>query len=65
MERLDMRIGEVSTELIISEGVGPLSAGEVKQLVEMVLAEVRKERDRAAQYDHDVTVRDRASYRRS
>jgi hypothetical protein len=56
----DVRINEVVTEIAVTEGVGPLSAEEVKRIVAIVMAQVRTEQDRHAQRAKDTTIRDRA-----
>ena len=55
-----MKIGEVVTEMSITEGVGTLGPEEVKKIVALVLEQVRQEQDRAAQRERDVTIKDRA-----
>ena len=60
MAEMDVRIGEVATEMVVTEGVGSLSAEEVKRLVALVLEQVRQEQDRMAQRQRDVVVNDRA-----
>lgn len=57
---MDVKIGEVVTEMVVTEGVGSLSPQEVKKLVSLVLEQVRVERDRAEQKSRDVTIQDRA-----
>ena len=56
----DVRINEVVTEIAVTEGVGPLSAEDVKRIVAIVLAQIRTEQDRHAQRAKDTTIRDRA-----
>jgi hypothetical protein len=56
----DVRINEVSTEISFTEGVGPLSPEQVKKLVALVLAEVKREQDRVEQRRKDTTIRERA-----
>jgi hypothetical protein len=56
----DVRINEVVTDIAVTEGVGPLSAEEVKRIVALVMAQVRTEQDRHAQRAKDTTIRDRA-----
>jgi hypothetical protein len=56
----DIRINEVVTEITVTEGVGSLTAQEVKQLVAIVLENVRAEQDRVAQRERDTAIRDRA-----
>jgi hypothetical protein len=57
---MDVRIGEVVTEMVVTEDIGPLSAEDVKRLVALVLEKVRQEQDRMAQRERDTMVRDRA-----
>ncbi len=40
---MDVRIDRVDTEIVVSEGVGPLAPEEVKRLVALVLEQVRRE----------------------
>ncbi len=58
---MDIRIGEVATEMIVTEAVGSLSPEEVKRLVGIVLEQVRREQDRSAQRKSDREISDRAS----
>lgn len=60
MGEMDVRVGEVVTEMVVTEGVGSLSPEEVKRLVALVLEQVRHEQDRMAQRQRDVVVNDRA-----
>jgi len=57
---MDVHIGEVVTELVVTEGVGQLSAADVKRLVALVLEQVRHEQERAAQRERDTAIHDRA-----
>ena len=59
-ETPDVRINEVVTDIAVTEGVGPLSAQDVKRIVAIVLDQVRTEQDRQAQRAKDTTIRDRA-----
>jgi hypothetical protein len=56
----DVRINEVATEIQVTEGVGPLSAEQVKKLVALVLAQVKHEQDRNSQRQKDTAIRDQA-----
>jgi hypothetical protein len=56
----DVQINEVVTDISVTEGVGPLSAEDLKRIVGIVLAYVRTEQDRQAQQSKDTTIRDRA-----
>lgn len=60
MEGMDVRIGEVVTDMVVTEGVGTLGPEEVKRLVALVLEQVRYEQERMAQRERDTTIRDRA-----
>jgi hypothetical protein len=59
-ETPDVRINEVATEIQLTEGVGPLSAEQVKKLVALVLAQVKHEQDQNSQRQKDTTIRDQA-----
>jgi hypothetical protein len=56
---MDVKIGEVVTEMVVSEGVGTLGPEEVKKLVGLVLEQVRQERDRSEQRERDTAIKDR------
>jgi hypothetical protein len=60
MTETDVRIGEVVTDLVITEGVGPLSPQEVKALVALVLEQVRQEQERSHGRAQDTRIFDRA-----
>jgi len=60
MEGMDVRIGEVVTDMVVTEGVGTLGPEEVKHLVALVLEQVRHEQERMAHRERDTTIRDRA-----
>jgi hypothetical protein len=49
-------IGEVKTDVVITEGVGPLSRADVQKLVSLVLEHVRHEQDRNAQKEKDTGI---------
>lgn len=55
-----VRIGEVVTDLIVTDAVGPLGPEEVKRLVALVLEQVRQEQDRMGQRQRDSEIRDQA-----
>jgi hypothetical protein len=57
---MDVRIGEVVTEIVVTEGIGPLGAHEVKELVALVLEHVRREQSRTADRERDTRIHDRA-----
>lgn len=56
----DVRINEVVTDISVTEGVGPLSAADLKRIVAIVMTQVRTEQDRQAQRAKDTNIRDRA-----
>lgn len=58
-ERPDVRINEFVTDLEITEGVGPLSAAELKKIVALVLEHVRTEQYRSEQRSRDTQINDR------
>jgi hypothetical protein len=60
MADVDVKIGEVVTEVQVTEGIGSLSPEDVKRLVTLVLEQVRIEQDRNAQQQRDTTVRGQA-----
>ncbi len=58
MDTNDVRIGEVQTEMVVTEGVASLSPEDVKRLVEIAVQQVRQEQDRKAQQQRDTSVYD-------
>ena len=56
MAELDVRIGEVVTDLMLTEGVGALAPEEVNRLVALVTEHIRRSQDSAAQRSRDVTI---------
>jgi hypothetical protein len=57
---MDVQIGEVTTDLTITESVGSLSPEEVRRLVKLVLEQVHNERARDERRERDTSVADRA-----
>jgi hypothetical protein len=57
---MDVKIGEVVTEMVVTEGVGSLSPEEVKRIVAIVLEQLRQQQDSAAQRERDTAVTNRA-----
>lgn len=55
---MDVKIGKVETEIVVTEGVGPLSPEEVSKLVALVLEQLRDEQDRLAQRQSDTAIGD-------
>ncbi len=58
MDTNDVRIGEVQTEMVVTEAVASLSPEDVKRLVEIAVQQVRQEQDRKAQQQRDTSVYD-------
>jgi hypothetical protein len=54
-----VEIGHVKTDVVITEGVGPLSRGDVQRLVALVLEHVRMEQDRNEQRERDTGITNR------
>lgn len=55
----DVEIDRVETEIVITEGIGALSAEDVRRVVGLVLEHVRRERELSADRERDTAVRDR------
>jgi hypothetical protein len=60
MDESDVRVGEVLTEIVITEGIGPLGPQEVRALVALVLEQVRQDQRRLADQQRDTRLRGRA-----
>jgi hypothetical protein len=60
MEQPDIRIGQVDSEIVVTDGIGALSQDEVRKLAALVLDLVKQEQDRQAQHADQTTIRDRA-----
>ncbi len=58
---MDIRIGEVVTDMVVTEAVGALSPEEVKRLVGIVMEQVRREQAHSAQRRSEREISDRAS----
>jgi hypothetical protein len=58
MNSNDVRIGEVVTEMVVTEGVGSLSQEDVKRIVSIAMEQFRREQDRNAQQRRDTSVYD-------
>jgi hypothetical protein len=58
MDSNDVRIGEVHTDMVVTEGVASLSPEDVKRLVEIAVQQVKQEQDRKAQQQKDTSVYD-------
>jgi hypothetical protein len=54
----DIHIGEVHTEIEITEGVGALGPSEVKKLVALVMAQLKAEQQRAQMCRQDDRLHD-------
>lgn len=60
MDESDVRIGEVVTEIVVTDGIGPLGPQEVKALVALVLEHVRQDQRRQEDQQRDTRLRGRA-----
>jgi uncharacterized Zn finger protein len=58
MNETDVRIGEVQTEVVVTESVGSLSAADVKRIVDIAMQQMRHEQDRLSQRQKDTSVFD-------
>ena len=58
MDEPDVRIGEVKTEVVVTEPVASLSAEDVKRIVEIAMQQFRQEQDRTSQHRRDTSVFD-------
>ena len=56
MNPTDVRIGEVQTEVVVTEGVASLSPEDVKRIVAIAIEQFRQEQDRMAQRQKDTGV---------
>jgi hypothetical protein len=59
-DEADVRIGQIHTDLVITEGVGPLSPEDVSRLVKLVMEKLQEEQSRRADRDRDTSIHDRA-----
>lgn len=51
-----VEIGQVQTDIVVTEGVGPLSKADVQQLVSLILERLRHEQDVNAQRAKDTAI---------
>ena len=58
MNETDVRIGDVQTEMVVTESVGSLSVEDVKRIVDLAMQQFRQEQDRMAQHKRDTSVFD-------
>jgi hypothetical protein len=54
-----VEIGSVHTDVVVTEGVGPLSRADVQRIVSLVLEHVRNEQDRNEQREKDTGISNR------
>jgi hypothetical protein len=52
-------IGEVKTDIVITEGVGPLSRADVQKVVSLVLEHLRHQQDKDEQREKDTGISNR------
>lgn len=60
MDESEVRVGEVVTEIVVTDGIGPLGPEEVRSLVMLVLEHVRQEQRRQGDQSRDTRMRGRA-----
>ena len=60
MDESDVRVGEVVTDIVVTERIGPLGPQEVKALVALVLEHVREDQRRHEGRQSDTRLRGRA-----
>jgi len=58
MNETDVKIGDVQTEVVVTEAVGSLTAEDVKRIVDMAMQQYRHEQDRMSQRQRDTSVFD-------
>jgi hypothetical protein len=51
-----VEINEVRTDIVVTEGVGPLSRADVQRLVSLVMEQLRHEQDMNAQRSRDTAI---------
>ncbi len=56
---MDVRIGKVENEIVVTDGVGPLAPREVQKIVQLVLEHLRHEEDRRRQHERDTEISNR------
>ena len=52
-------IGEVKTDIVVTEGIGPLSRADVQKVVSLVLEHLRHEQDKNEQREKDTGITNR------
>lgn len=52
-------IGEVKTDIVVTEGIGPMSRADVQKFVSLVLEHLRHEQDKNAQREKDTGINNR------
>lgn len=58
MNETDVKIGDVQTEVVVTEAVGSLTVEDVKRIVDMAMQQYRHEQDRISQRQRDTSVFD-------
>jgi hypothetical protein len=58
-EPKQVAIQEVHTDIVVTEGVGPLSKADVQKLVSLVLEQVRHEQNMNSQREKDTAISNR------
>jgi hypothetical protein len=54
-----VQINEVRTDVVITEGIGPLSKGDVQRLVSLVLEQVSHQQDKNKEREKDTSISNR------
>jgi hypothetical protein len=54
-----VEIGKVQTDVVVTEGVGPLSRADVQRIVSLVLEYVRSDQDKNEQREKDTGINNR------
>jgi hypothetical protein len=54
-----VEIGEVRTDVVVTEGIGPLSRADVQRVVSLVLEHVRNEQESRSQREKDTEITNR------
>lgn len=58
MNETDVKIGDVQTEMVVTESVGSLNADDVKRIVDIAMQQFRHEQDRMSQRQRDTALFD-------
>jgi len=56
MSQLDVRIGEVVTDMVLTEAVGSLAPEEVRRLIQLVIEQLQRNGEYMQQRSRDVAI---------